>query len=430
MRLENVLPKILLSMRVYQFFLLVICLPIFAFAQDFETQLQSLTAELAKVRAEEEALLDKIEKVKLQRLQVDLSKNGLPKVETGEMVIYHSAMALVYSEEHEQAKWVAHIISPDIIDGNVSRSNDFRPDPKVVTGTAVEEDYFLKYLQPDSSYKYDGYGYDRGHLAPSADFRWSASALSESYFYSNMSPQRPEFNRGKWAELEGFVRGYIYRHPKTQLYVVTGPVLKDNLPRVTRSVNGVSLPELYFKVVLDLNNQRAIAYLMPNQEITAPISSFTVSIDKVEEETGIDFFPALEDALENQLEQMREIKDWLPPSEQSDVEPLDAPSLPRNHFNTVQAKRYMGTGETINVCGTVVSTNLSRKGNVFLNIDKKFPNQIFTATIWKDNLINFSYEPHEELMGKQICIEGEVRNFNGTPSISVEKEEQIQLYEE
>ena len=123
------------------------------------------------------------------------------------------------------------------------------------------------------------------------------------------------------------------------------------------------------------------------------------------------------------------MKDWLPPSEQSDVEPLSPPSLPRNHFNTVQAKRYMGSGEVINVCGTVVSTNLSRKGNVFLNLDKKFPNQIFTATIWKDNMVNFSYEPHKELMGKKVCIKGKVVNFNGTPSISIEQEEQIELYE-
>lgn len=417
-------------MRVLQMLFLFFCLPFFLLAQDFDAQLRSLNVELAKLKAQEEAIYAKIENLKLQRLQADLNKNGLPKVESGETVIYHSAMSLVYSEKHEQAKWVAHIISPDVITGNVSRTNDFRPDPKVSTGSTVEADYFLKYLQPDSSYKYDGYGYDRGHLAPSADFRWSASALSESYYYSNMSPQLPGFNRGKWAELEGQIRAYISRHPNTQLYVVTGPVLKEDLPKVNRSINGVSIPKLYFKVVLDLNNQKAIAYLMPNQDISAPISSFAVSIDKVEEETGIDFFPTLPDELEEKLEKMKEIKDWLPPSEQSDVEPLEAPSLPRNHFNTVQAKRYMGTGETVHICGTVVSTNLSRKGNVFLNIDKKFPNQIFTATIWKDNLVNFSYEPHKELMGKQICIKGKVVNFNGTPSISVEKEEQVELYEE
>ena len=126
-------------------------------------------------------------------------------------------MSLVYSEEHEQAKWVAHIISPDIITGNVSRTNDFRPDPHVSTGSTVEEDYFLKYLQPDSSYKYDGYGFDRGHLAPSADFRWSTTALSESYFYSNMSPQRPEFNRGTWAELEGLHSWVHFPQPQNPI---------------------------------------------------------------------------------------------------------------------------------------------------------------------------------------------------------------------
>src|SRR5690606_2430798 len=101
-----------------------------------------------------------------------------------------------------QARWVAHIILPDIIDGQVTRSNDFRVDPMVRSGTAVEADYFLQSQKPDGTIEYDGFGYDRGHLAPSADFRWSESALSESYYYSNMSPQLAEFNRNGWAELE------------------------------------------------------------------------------------------------------------------------------------------------------------------------------------------------------------------------------------
>ena len=399
-------------------------------AQDKKQELQSLNAELSNLKAQEEKLMAKIEGLKLELLRTDLYGIGLPAVNPGEEVIHHSAMSLVYDEEHEQAKWVAHIIHPDIIIGDVSRTNDFRIDPLVKTGSAVEADYFLKYLQADSTYEYDGYGYDRGHLAPSADFRWSAQALSESYYYSNMSPQAPEFNRGKWAELEGLIRGYIFRNPQTQLYVVTGPILKPNLPKVERSVNDLSLPKLYYKVVADLDHQRAIAFIMPNKEILYPIESFAVSIDKVEEETGIDFFPTLDDKLENELESQKLVKPWLPPKEQDDVEPIYPPSLPKGHFNTVQSTRFMGNGKEVTICGTVVSTKLSRKGNVFLNLDKKFPNQIFSITIWKDNVVNFSYEPHMELMSDKICVTGKVTNFNGTPSMSVEREEQIKPYEE
>lgn len=416
--------------RLRKSLLFCFCLLAYSLAgQVSPSQLDALTKSYEELKAKENDLLSQIEDVKLALLRQDLRQYGLPALQPGDQLIEHSAMSLVYDEAHEQAKWVAHIITQDIKTGNESRSNDFRPDPKVASGSAIEQDYFLKYLQADSSYTYDGYGYDRGHLAPSADFRWSAKALSESYFYSNMSPQYPEFNRGKWAELEGFVRSYLYNHVDVQLYVVTGPILKEDLKKVERSENGVSIPGLYFKAVVDLKNERAIGFLMPNQEILAPIGAFAVSIDKIEEESGLDLFANLPDEQEDRLEAQLRFVDWQPPSEMGDVLPLSAPSLPQNNFNTTQSKLHMDTGREISVCGTVVSTKLSKKGNVFLNLDKKFPNQVFSITIWKDDLVNFSYLPHEELMGKQICVKGVVKNFNGTPSMNINREEQIRLYE-
>ena len=403
-----------------------IFIPLLLLAQTYdESEIYQLNKELETLRAKEKVILSELEDYKLKKLRVDLHRDGLPALKAGEKVIHHSAMSLVYSEAHEQAKWVAHVITPDIITGDVNRSNDFRPDPKISSGSCVEEDYFLKYLQPDSSYTYDGYGFDRGHLAPSADFRWSEKALSESYFYSNMSPQVPEFNRGKWAELEAMIRGYIYQHRNTQLYVVSGPVLKPSLAKSERSINKVSVPEQYFKVVLDLDHQKTVGFLMPNKEILYPIQSYMVSVNEIEELTGIDFFPSLDDFIEEKLEAQNHPEIWLPATELDDVLPIFAPSLPPDHFNTVQAKRYQGSGRKVNICGTVVSTKRSKKGNIFLNLDKKFPNQIFSITIWKDKVPNFSYQPEQELMSKQICVTGLVRDFNGVATMNVEQEEQI-----
>ena len=161
-----------------QLLLLFLCFAAFLDlqAQPIQKQLDSLTAILEAMDAQRSQVLSQLEGVKLNKIRVDLKAWGLPD----SAYITHSAMMLSYNEEHEQANWVAHIILPDIKDGSVTRTNDFRPDPKVKKGTAVEADYFLKYLQEDSSYVYDGFGYDRGHLAPSADFRWSYTALSES----------------------------------------------------------------------------------------------------------------------------------------------------------------------------------------------------------------------------------------------------------
>jgi endonuclease G, mitochondrial len=361
----------------------------------------------------------------LRRLRLDLHALGLPALAPGDTLIEHQAYSLVYSEAHEQAKWVAHIILPEVIEGNVARTNDFRPDPQLRSGSTVEADYFLKYEQPDGSYQYDGFGYDRGHLAPSADFRWSQTALSESYFYSNMSPQAPEFNRGRWAELEGMLRSYLQRSPQTQLYVVTGPVLHDSLPIIERSLNQVSIPDKYFKAVLDYQQQRGIAFLMPNHKLAYPVETYAVPIDSVEQVTGLDFFPQLPDALEEALESQREPHLWLPSRQQEDAEPILPRDLPKGTYNTVQARFFAENNERVTICGTVVDTKLTRGGHTFLNLDKKFPNHIFTLAIWKPNAVNFSYQPHGALLDQRVCAEGKLELSDGIPTMELRSEKEI-----
>lgn len=397
------------------------------FSQDIENRIKEKEIELKQLFIQQQQVESQLENLKLEQVREDLEEMGLPSINEGEEVIKHKAMYLVYDEKHEQAKWVAHIIRPEVILGKVGRTNNFRKDPLVTSGSAQEADYFLKYLKPDSSYTYDGFGYDRGHLAPSADFRWSSQALSESYFYSNMSPQQPKFNRGKWAELESVLRSYLDRHPKTQLYVVTGPVLREDLPKVERSLNGLTIPEKYFKVVLDYQHQRAIGFILPNKECLAPVESYAVRIDEIEQLTGINFFPALPDEMESSLEKGLSPKDWLPNSMQDDILPLKAENLPPKSYNSVQARLFAGTGEKVRICGTVVSTKLTSKGHTFINLDKKFPHQIFTVTIWRDNAKNFSYKPHIELMNQKVCFEGKVTMSQGTPTMQIEHEKVVDV---
>ena len=389
-------------------------------AQPIQKQLDSLTAILEAMDAQRSQVLSQLEGVKLNKIRVDLKAWGLPD----SAYITHSAMMLSYNEEHEQANWVAHIILPDIKDGAVTRTNDFRPDPKVKTGTAVEADYFLKYLQEDSSYVYDGFGYDRGHLAPSADFRWSYTALSESYYYSNMTPQRPGFNRYSWAELENALRSYVYNHPGTQLYVVSGPVLHEDLPAISRSVNGVSIPESYFKIAVDLDRQRGIGFIMPNRQISAPIETFAKPIREIEAELGYDFGSNLPAEIQDEIETQTEVKIWLDLPE-SDVQPLDPTQLSKGHFNTIQAKIHMGKNREIIVCGTVVSMRKSKSGNIWMNLDKNFPNHVFSAYIPKDKVLGFPFNPMEQWSQKELCIEGVVQNFDNIPTIRIDRSKQI-----
>jgi len=390
--------------------------------QTFDAEIQVLEDQIQELSLQQDLLRDKVETVKLKRIHQDLEGVGLPS----ENYIKHSALYLEYAEAYEQAKWVAHILTPDVISGTAHRSNDFREDPLVTTGTAVEADYFLKYPQKDGTFEYDGFGFDRGHLAPSADFRWSKKALSESYFYSNMSPQRPDFNRESWAELEGTMRGYIQGHLTTQLYIVTGPVLKEGLPTVERSINKVAIPEMYYKVVLDLKAGKAIGFLMPNQKTTYPLISFAKTIDEIEEVTGLDFFNKIEN--EAEIEKTLDKAHWLPEVKKGNVEPIYPPSLPAGYFNTVQAKRHAKVNKEITVCGTVVSTRYSRSGNLWFNLDKKFPNQIFSFYISKKDLANFSEDPKTEFAGKVVAVKGKVRPADEAVMMQLVKEEDIELY--
>lgn len=406
---------------------LVSFLPFVVFSQSLTEKITKLQQEIELVGNKNSKLHEELNNLKLEKIREDLRLVGMPEINATDEIICHSAMCLVYEEKHEQAKWVAHIILPDIVNGKEGRTNNFRKDTLVKTETADDDDYFLKVKQPDGKIKYDGFGYDRGHLAPSADFRWSKKALSESYYYSNMSPQLPEFNRQKWADLEGIFREYVTSHTETQLYVVTGPILYDTLPKLERGKNKVTIPEFYYKVALDLTNNKAIGFIMPNKKIEYPTASYAVPINDVEKITGINFFYQLNDSLEEVLESQKIVSDWLPEKQKNDVEPLYQPSLPPGTFNTVVAKNHIKSGKTVTVTGTVVDAKETKNGHLFFNLDKSSPNQIFSVMIMAKNIVNFSYNPLTEFMGKQLTVKGKLTDFDGVPTMFIEKENQIEV---
>lgn len=205
-------------------------------------------------------------------------------------VIHHKYFSLSYSEKHEQAEWVAHILTRERLEMPwQERPKAFITDTTVPTGSAQWEDYLHS-------------GYDRGHLVPAADLAFSPDAIKESFLMSNISPQARDFNGGIWRELEENSRTWAKKYKK--LYIVTGPVLTKPI-KGSIGKNKVSIPGQYYKVILDLSEPeiKGIAFLLPNQISYEPLYKYAVSIDAVEELTGIDFFPNLmEEATEEKLE--------------------------------------------------------------------------------------------------------------------------------
>ncbi|MDQ3048540.1 MAG: DNA/RNA non-specific endonuclease [Bacteroidota bacterium] len=227
------------------------------------------------------------------------SENFYPSISENEQLVRHSAFSLSYSEEHEQAKWVAYLLSSPMCNNKgEERSNNFRADKSIRSGSAKPEEYKKS-------------GFDRGHLCPAGDMGWSEQSMSESFLMSNMSPQVPPFNRGIWKRLETQVRTWAIQNE--EIYVVTGGVLNEHLQKMGASC--ISIPEYYYKVILDYKEPhlKAIAFILPNQGSKESFYECVVSIDSVEQLTGLNFFPALPDSLETNLEKSSSLKGWCNP---------------------------------------------------------------------------------------------------------------------
>src|SRR5450759_1514716 len=209
---------------------------------------------------------------------------------TTHQIVRHSYYTLSYSEKDEQAAWVYYELTPEMVRGKQKRTDDYRPDEKVTTKSAQLEDY-------------RGSGYDRGHLCPAGDMKLNYESMTESFFLSKMSPQNKEFNDGIWNDLENKVRSWTLT--KGKLYIVTAGVLTSNLGKIGR--DGVTVPKYFYKVLYDPRNEKMIAFLLPNANSNKPLSDFVVTVDYVESLTGIDFFPALPDSLENNLESQKDL---------------------------------------------------------------------------------------------------------------------------
>ncbi|NLR92200.1 DNA/RNA non-specific endonuclease [Flammeovirga agarivorans] len=212
-------------------------------------------------------------------------------------VIEHTFYTIGYNEIHEQSAWVAYELTKEELYKVADRKNNFRADNTVSTKSAELVDY-------------KGTGYDRGHLAPAADMSFSEQAMSESFYLSNMSPQEPEFNRGIWKNLEEQIRYWTY--DKQNLYIITGPVLEDNLKTI--GPNEISVPDYYYKIALyadTLNNTySAIAFLLPNKKGEYPLSHYIVSVDSIENLTQMNFFSGISLSIQESFESNVYLSDW------------------------------------------------------------------------------------------------------------------------
>lgn len=203
-----------------------------------------------------------------------------------------------HNDSWREPYWVAYRLTAQDLQGTVTRRDDFRPDQQLPPGSRSELS------------DYRGSGYDRGHNAPAADFKRSDEAMSTTFLLSNMSPQRPQLNRQIWERLESQARQMV--SASGEAWIVTGnlfmtPDSQSTNPGTTIGANQVAVPTHCFKAIVARHQDgtfRMYAFLLPNfpHAIPGKPADYLLSVDRLEQITGYDFFPDLPDAVEGPLE--------------------------------------------------------------------------------------------------------------------------------
>lgn len=225
--------------------------------------------------------------------------------EVGEQTVWNSEPCLLlhragyeagYNAAHRIPRWVAWCLTAEHTTGTFSRKGiAFQEDTDVPEPRATDWDYYRS-------------GYDRGHLCPSADNRWSEEAQRQSFLFTNICPQTHGLNAGDWNEMEQQCRSWARQYGT--LYIVSGPILYKGRHK-TIGKNKVTVPEAFFKVVLRLTPEpRAIAFVYKNKGGNRPKGDYVNTVDEVERITGLDFFAALPDDIEQRVEASANLSEW------------------------------------------------------------------------------------------------------------------------
>lgn len=239
------------------------------------------------------------------------SVHGIPQVEIPRMKggihsqrIEYLGFSLSYNPLTRLPDWVAWELTAEEVAGEYPRKDRFRQDPQVMGAQGDKTDYRNS-------------GWDRGHMAPAGDFKWSMEAMDETYYFTNICPQNTQLNTGDWKELEEQCRRWAVEYGR--IYIVCGPMIEDNV-HGKLGENEIVIPDKFYKVVLapDGDRFRGVGFIFANPPrrksrisgkppVQRPLESYIATVDEIELLTGIDFFPSLPDEVEKEVEKQKEL---------------------------------------------------------------------------------------------------------------------------
>ena len=227
--------------------------------------------------------------------QNDCIEKPAPLKGKSEIILDRKGYIVSYNKENKIPNWVAWHLTSEHADGGYKRTGGYQEDTEVPKPRATKEDY-------------DSTRWSHGHMCPAADNKWDSIAMRESNLLSNICPQHASLNSGLWNVIERDCRKWAKKYGG--VYIVCGPILL-NKEHETIGKNKVIVPEAFFKVILRLKPEpKAIGFVVRNNEGKKKKDQFINTVDGVERITGIDFFPFLEDNIENMVEASSNIEDW------------------------------------------------------------------------------------------------------------------------
>ena len=212
-----------------------------------------------------------------------------------EKIVQHTGYTVSFNSNWNIPNWVAYELTKEEVAGDEPRSQHFVPDPEIKNCPTTDD--------------YKNSGYDRGHMAPAGDMKWSETAMKESFYLSNICPQNHNLNSGDWKSLEEHLRTMATQYDK--VYIACGPIVSTS-PKTIGSEHKVTVPAAFFKAVLRHKGDSwsAIGFMFANEAGHKSLSTYAMSIEDLQIITDIDFFYNLPDEIEEKVEASYSLKDW------------------------------------------------------------------------------------------------------------------------
>ena len=219
----------------------------------------------------------------------------LASKQPAQLVHYNGYNAYFDSAWHIPACVVYELTRSEVVADSTVRTDDFMQDARVAGCPTPKA--------------YAGSNYNRGHMAPAADMRWSAMAMHESFYMTNICPQSRSLNEGAWARLEQKCREWTMRD--SALIIAAGPIIGSDATILADEQ--VVVPQRFYKVILApfCTPMRMAAFIFDNASCNAPLKHYATTVAQVEQLTGIDFFGALPDDVERDLESRNDWDQWF-----------------------------------------------------------------------------------------------------------------------